>query len=78
MDVADMDAVMSAMESPGAAEAMARVERFLGGVDEQTSELLRYRWTSEFQADWKGEIVRAVRSAKNHRAIRLKLSLSAS
>ena len=37
-------------------DALALVDLNLGSADEQLSGLLRYRFSSEWQADWKGEV----------------------
>lgn len=37
-------------------QAIALVDQELGGVDEQGSALLQYRWASDWQADWKAEV----------------------
>lgn len=45
-----------ALHRQSQSEAIARAERLLGTADEWPSLLMKYRWTSDFQADWKAEI----------------------
>lgn len=47
-------------------EAIARAERLIGTVDDLRSPLLKYRWTSDFQADWKREIGHWLHTAEEH------------
>jgi hypothetical protein len=49
------------------ADALRFVDAQLGAAHEQKSALLRHRWTSTFQRDWKAEVGHWLHSALRHR-----------
>jgi hypothetical protein len=56
----------AAMHDVSDAEATAFVDTLLGGADEWKSPRIRYRLSSDFQADWKAEIGHWLKTAERH------------